>query len=56
MAQQAAFSLVSSKQKVENDMRTQRCVLDMGVGVGRERGAWGGGAAAAVVHTSKGMQ
>ena len=54
MARQAAFSIVSSKQNVENDMRTQRCVLNMGVG--RERGAGGGGAAAAVVHMSKEMQ
>ncbi len=41
MVRNSVFSLVSSKQKVENDIRTQRCVL---VGGG------GGAAAAAVLH------
>ena len=42
MERKSVFSLVSIKQKVENDIRTQRYVLVIGVG--------GGGAAAAVLH------
>ena len=47
MVRDSVFSLVSSKQKVQNDKRIQRCVLVMG--------SWGGGrgrmgAAAAVLH------
>ena len=47
MARKAVFSLVSSKQKVENDIRTQRCVLVIGGGVG---GGANGVAAAAVLY------
>ena len=41
----SVFSLVSSKQKVENDIRTQRCVWSLGEGGGGRMGA-----AAAVLH------
>ena len=47
MVRKSVFSLVSSKQKVENDIRTQRCVLVMGRGGG---GRMGAAAAAAVLH------
>ena len=45
MIRKSVFSLVSSKQKVENDIRTQRCVWSLGEGGGRM-----GAAAAAVLH------
>ena len=44
MVQKSVFSPVSSKQKVENDIRRQRCVLGSGGG-GRM-----GAEAAAVLH------
>ena len=47
VARKSVFSLVSSKQKVENDIRTQRCVLVMGGGGGRENGGDGGGGSVA---------
>ena len=43
MVRNSVFSLVSSKQKVENDIRTQRCELVI-------RGGGGGMGAAAVLH------
>ena len=46
MVRKSVFSLVLSKQKVGNDIRTQRCVLVMG-----KEGEGGLGAAeAAVLH------
>ena len=50
MVQKVVFSLVSSKQEDENDIRTQRYVLDMG-----EMGGGGGRTAAAMLHVSKGL-
>ena len=47
MVRKSVFSLVSSKQKVENDIRTHRCVLVMGGGGGGRRM---GAAAATVLH------
>ena len=43
----SVFNLVSSKQKVENDIRTQRCVLVMGGGGGRGANGGGGGGSVA---------
>ena len=50
MVHKAVFSLVSSKQEGENDIRTKRCVLVMG-----EVGEGEGRTAAVVLHVSKGM-
>ena len=44
MVRKSVFSLVSIKQKVVTDIRTQRCVLVTGV-VGVEVGCGGGGGA-----------
>ena len=61
MVRKSVFSLVSSNQKVENDIRTQRCVLVMvGVGVGGNGGGRSGSVAREIacsdewsVHTIK---
>ena len=45
----SVFNLVSSKQKVENDIRTQRCVFVITGGGGRG-GANGGGGGGSVVR------
>ena len=49
MVRKSVFSLVSIKQKVETDIRTQRCVFVITGGGGRG-GANGGGGGGSVVR------